>query len=599
MRRTSLRDVVDRAFRAVVAGSVAVVVVVGSLLLWLTTTSRPEIDHTEQALIAVQAGHTAMLDQESNLRGFISTDDLAFVTSYNKARGDLEPSNTRLLKVGVDRRSTEAIVGLRLAQQRWTSEWAAVAGAGFAPGTVGSDERATFLLQDKVLFDAYTEARDRATDVLTAELVQHRRAQDLALFIVAGACVVIVGCVSIVSVRRRGRLHRDLMGPVEAVLEGFEQVAQGRLDEPVTADGPLELEAVVVGMNRMTRALAESRDRTASREQQVREQSQQLRSILAMVREIGGSLNLEYVVDAVVEGVARIARADRAVIWLVSPDGGSLVPAQGARRRVTGADAVELGSGPIGRAAKYSRMVRTACVDEREGQRLAVPLVVGSRVVGVLDVERADATDLADADIEVLETLAIHSATALEAARLHEDAAHASEHDALTQPAQPPPARQRPGPGVRAQPALRPAARLRDARPRPLQAGQRRARAHPRRRGAADRGRPHRGRACAPPTPPTGTAARSLAVILRESDLAAAQAVAERLRARIETVFAAPGEVGVTASLGIAEIGPATAMPSALVAAADAALYRAKREGRNAVRSADPAAPATLAAVAG
>ncbi|WP_460447193.1 diguanylate cyclase [Angustibacter aerolatus] len=598
MRRTSLRDVVDRSFRAVVAGSVAVVVVVGSLLLWLTTTSRPEIDHTEQALIAVQAGHTAMLDQESNLRGFISTDDLAFVTSYNKARGDLELSNTRLLKVGVDRRSTEAIVGLRLAQQRWTSEWAAVAGAGFAPGTVGSDERATFLLQDKVLFDAYTEARDRATDVLTAELVQHRRAQDLALFIVAGACVVIVGCVSIVSVRRRGRLHRDLMGPVEAVLEGFEQVAQGRLDEPVTADGPLELEAVVVGMNRMTRALAESRDRTASREQQVREQSQQLRSILAMVREIGGSLNLEYVVDAVVEGVARIARADRAVIWLVSPDGGSLVPAQGARRRVTGADAVELGSGPIGRAAKYSRMVRTACVDEREGQRLAVPLVVGSRVVGVLDVERADATDLADADIEVLETLAIHSATALEAARLHEDAAHASEHDALTQL----PNRRR----LDSDLALECERSLRYARPLAfvmldLDHFKQVNDVHGHTRGdevlqtVAD--------LIVAELRASDTAYRyggeELAVILRESDLAAAQLVAERLRARIETVFAAPGEVGVTASLGIAEIGPATAMPSALVAAADAALYRAKREGRNAVRSADPAAPATLAAVAG
>ncbi|HEX3005549.1 MAG TPA: diguanylate cyclase [Angustibacter sp.] len=41
--------------------------------------------------------------------------------------------------------------------------------------------------------------------------------------------------------------------------------------------------------------------------------------------------------------------------------------------------------------------------------------------------------------------------------------------------------------------------------------------------------------------------------------------------------------MAVTASFGVAELGPGTGLPSALVAAADAALYRAKREGRNRV----------------
>jgi len=81
-------------------------------------------------------------------------------------------------------------------------------------------------------------------------------------------------------------------------------------------------------------------------------------------------------------------------------------------------------------------------------------------------------------------------------------------------------------------------------------------------------------------------------VILPAHDLAEAAEVAERLRARVEAL-AIPTEVSdvspyVTISIGVAvaEAGK-LARPEELVAAADAALYRAKREGRNRVRLAE------------
>ncbi len=432
-RETSLAVVVDRSFRVVIVGSVALVLVVATLLAWLSLVSQPHVARLERALSAIQAEHTAMLDQETSLRGFVSTDDLSFMLSYARARGDMERADHLLQTTGGDGAMTQAIVDLRLAQQRWVSEWAQVAAGGRAPGRVGSDERTSFLLRDKVLFDQYGDARATAVDVTTDRLTASRDDQSRALMLVAAAAVLTAVAIFGAAVRRRRRLRRDVLVPVNAVLDGLEAVGHGSYDQQVRAEGARELVDVVDGLNRMTARLADARDRAAAREQHIVEQAERLRSILAMVREIGGSLNLDYVVDAVAAGVARIVGAGQVAIWLTSPEGGELVESCGSRGRdgcSTSRPPVELGSGPVGRAAKYSRVVRE---DVDGGQRLVVPLVVGSRVVGVLDLQLASPEPLTDAMVEVLETLAVHSATAVEAARLHEDAAHASEHDALTQ----------------------------------------------------------------------------------------------------------------------------------------------------------------------
>lgn len=75
-------------------------------------------------------------------------------------------------------------------------------------------------------------------------------------------------------------------------------------------------------------------------------------------------------------------------------------------------------------------------------------------------------------------------------------------------------------------------------------------------------------------------------VLLPECDLQAAAHFAERLRAAVAAARFAPGgePQTVTVSIGVASIGPGCTTRSTLLAAADAALYRAKHEGRNRVR---------------
>jgi diguanylate cyclase (GGDEF)-like protein len=81
-----------------------------------------------------------------------------------------------------------------------------------------------------------------------------------------------------------------------------------------------------------------------------------------------------------------------------------------------------------------------------------------------------------------------------------------------------------------------------------------------------------------------------MAVLLPKSDLAAAAAVAERLRAAIEARKIAG--IRVTASLGVAQLDERVTDPPSFVERADQALYKSKENGRNQVTTAEAARPA-------
>jgi len=240
-----------------------------------------------------------------------------------------------------------------------------------------------------------------------------------------------------------------------------------------------------------------------------------------------------------------------------------------------------VGSGVIGRVAKYGRTKWGSVQDGEHYGHLAVPLIIGARVVGVLELAVAEGKgQFTEDQIEVVDLLSNHAAAAIEASRLHEVTSHASEHDALTRLAN----RRR----LEADLELECERSLRYARPlalimldldhfKRLNDTYGHSRGDEVLQGVAE--------TIQASLRSTDTAYRfggeELVVLARETDAMGAFSLADRIRASIEHRFSAPGEVGVTASLGIASVPVHAATPKALVETADTALYVSKGNGRN------------------
>jgi diguanylate cyclase (GGDEF)-like protein len=91
-------------------------------------------------------------------------------------------------------------------------------------------------------------------------------------------------------------------------------------------------------------------------------------------------------------------------------------------------------------------------------------------------------------------------------------------------------------------------------------------------------------RACRATDEPARYGGEELAVILPNTDLDGAHVVAEAIRRAVQALTVRFGDglsVGVTVSIGISALDDPAAEPAALIASADAALYEAKRAGKN------------------
>lgn len=538
----------------------------------------PRLQRTLDALGEARRAHVAMLDQQSGLRGALLTGEPGFLQAHDRGRRRLGPANAAVTQLAGQRDGTmDVVLDWRLAQQAWLDGW-----ADSALQRVGEADAADALDGDKPTFDRYRAQYERLEGALEAERDQVLQARRLIVRGVAGGALLGAVVTLVLALRRHRRLEEHLTAILTELHDRLERAAALDLSPNGTLEGPEELRDIAHGLELMIGELRSSRGLAEERSEQLADRARQLHEVVAFARDVAGRLNLRYVLRGVGEAASAVAGRGRVLVWLMSEDGEELsacADSTGPGGEPLGVDPVALGDGLVGEAGRFGRTTRGTDPTE-----LIVPMVVGARVIGVLQFCDLAADALTADTEEVVEMLAVQAGTAIEAARLHELTATMARTDALTRL----PNRRRFDEDLQTEVATaerygRPLALVM------LDADEFKSFndtfGHP----AGDVVLQRLGTSLAADLRASDTAYRyggeEFALILRESTLDAAMHLAERLRARVEARLADEPRP-VTISVGVAALPEHGSGADALMAAADAALYSAKRAGRNQVAAA-------------
>jgi diguanylate cyclase (GGDEF)-like protein len=591
-----IADGVDRVFRLLTVLILLLAVTLAGVFLYLIGSMRPDQHRYRSVARALAVTHAAMLDEESSLRGYLLVEHAAFLEHYQHGVTTVAKEYATLNRsIGADRQMAPLLLTMRVAQQAWESEWAAAVVAGRVPR--GSASVTAFYSRGEQLFQAYRSAEQSLSDRVQARRDSLFARQGRVLAGGLSATVVLGAFVLFVAVRQRRRLKDAVVEPVVSILSATEAIARLDLTVELEPSGPAEFRRIGESIRRMRDALSDSLYHELATQERVEAQAEQLRTILAMSREISGSLNLGYVLGSVASAASRVSGFPRVIIWLTDDESGKTlsgvydsttdhgIPEEDLR--------AQMGIGVVGQAVRYGRTATgnesgeptVEVHPERSLRTMAVPLIVGARVSGAIELSSPTPQLMTAGSLDVLETLASHAAAAIEAATLHTYTAELAHTDGLT--------------GLanrrlldhdlaleceRAARYERPLAlvmfdvdhfkRLNDSY------------GHAR----GDEVLQQLAEAVREEVRSTDTVYRyggeEFAVLAREADADEALRLAERLRLRIEERFSARGSFGqITASFGIALVPPSSPVPAEVVAAADAALYQSKADGRNRVTS--------------
>ena len=594
----SLTERLARAFAAVSVLIVATLAVTGGCFAVVLQHFEPSVNALIAGRGAIDEVQNGMLDEESGLRGYLDSGDQVFLASYYGGQQEILSGDSATIKLATRPDLVGPVLAMRVAQQRWFSEWATPALA-IERAVTSPSARQSFLLSGKALFDAYRTASAALSTQVDVDVGAEQTAEHAVVLMALAAAGGMLVLTILVARRQHRGLRAAVVTPVNDLLTTMRKVAAGDLTAQPAGVGPPELREVAVELGQMTTTLAEERSRLAAFESEARSQAARLGLIVNVGREISGSLNLRYVAEAVGKAGLTISGFETVRMWIINEDRRelNLVHDTNIDHGQTGEHAsLQLGEGLVGRSGQFGRTLATLlagslATEYRAGSRiaaLAVPMIVGARIIGVLELMSEEPVAIDESSLDVLHSLAGQAATAVEAARFHQSADELSHTDALTHL----PNRRR----LELDLDLEVARSQRYNRPiacimldvdnfknvNDVHGHQ-----------AGDEILSEFGSAFARSLRDSDTAYRyggeEFCVLLRETDAHAAAIVGERLRVEIANRFAGiGGSAMVTASLGVAAIPSDAIDAKTLIAAADRALYGAKAAGRNCVVRATP-----------
>jgi GAF domain-containing protein/HAMP domain-containing protein len=228
---------------------------------------------------------------------------------------------------------------------------------------------------------------------------------------------------------------RSISDPVKELIETFQKVEQGDLKQRVPVTATDELATVAMHFNSM---VARLEDLQSTLEQQVRDRTKQLTATIEVGRVASSILDPNELLGNVANLISERFNYYYTAIYLLDPSGkwaelreatgqaGNVLKQNRHRLEVAGRNMVA--------ACIRERAPRIAQNTAEEKQRfenpllpytrseIAMPLIVGDRILGALNVQSTKSADFGVDVIETMQNMAGQVAVALENARLFQEA---------------------------------------------------------------------------------------------------------------------------------------------------------------------------------
>ncbi|MCZ2825699.1 MULTISPECIES: hybrid sensor histidine kinase/response regulator [unclassified Modestobacter] len=227
------------------------------------------VDRANAVLNALQDSHSAMINQETGLRGYLVTREDRFLQPYYQGVADLAELDAELAGLAAeDDGLREELAGLQATEARWTDTWVTPMLAS-PPGMADIAGLSDLLSRDKRLFDAYREVQ---ADVRAT--VEHRRDEAISLqrdVLLGGAALglVVAGAVAVAVRRANRRLAEELLPPTREVRDTLAALADGDVGRRATESGPTEFREITQDVNALGQALEDRNALVAEREREL------------------------------------------------------------------------------------------------------------------------------------------------------------------------------------------------------------------------------------------------------------------------------------------------------------------------------------------
>lgn len=227
-------------------------------------------------------------------------------------------------------------------------------------------------------------------------------------------------------------ISRRLAAPVRNLTQTATQIAQGNLNLEAPLEGTAEVNRLAVAFNSMTGQL---RELIQSLEERVTARTRRLELVATLGERLSAILDFNQLLNELVNQVKESFEYYHAQVYIIDENRQYLVMTAGAgeagaKMKASGHRiALNAPTSLVARAARTSQIVWVDNVRQADDwlpnpllpntySEMAVPIIVGKQVVGVLDVQDDEIAGLDEGDANLLRSLANQVAVAIRNARL-------------------------------------------------------------------------------------------------------------------------------------------------------------------------------------